>query len=82
MSRVSRRGFVLPALVIAAAIFAASPAQAIYQACWGCYPVTIPDPTGGSGHVTNVCLFDGGSATGCQEWGRTGCVEWFPGQCI
>lgn len=82
MSRVSRPKFLVPALVAIVLTGLAAPAKAIQQACWGCYAVTIPDPTGGSGHYSNVCLYDGGHATGCIEYGNGGCVEWWPGQCI
>ncbi len=77
LSKVWIAGIVLACV----AAVSAQPAAAIYNGCWACYTFDVPNPTGGIMQV-NRCVMDLGSAVACEHYGTSGCVEWWPGQCV
>ncbi len=63
---------------------ASEPTAAIYNSCFSCAAVTIPDLTGGY-FLDVVCLYDFGSAEDCFEWGNRygqGCTLVGVGECL
>ena len=72
MKRAAVRLSLALALVLGATTFPGSQVEAIYDLCFGCGSVVIPDPTGGPGWPDQTCLADFGTAPLCIEVRGTG----------
>jgi hypothetical protein len=82
MKKTTVRWILATVLVAAVVLVSLLPANAIYNACFTCAHVEIPDPTGGS-FSDDFCLYDAGNALACVEtWGAGGgCILINEGDC-